>query len=437
MGIESLSVVLRIGNMNRLLFLALLAIGTLTQGCGAPQAEFRRYETYAHKVAASSGLDKGFTATQRQDIDETLQALFGTPDVPTLPAVEGIDLAKIVNLSHLKLAAGPVGSDEQGNPRGLYREHCAHCHGISGDGVGPTAVFLNPYPRDYRKGQFKFKSTPVGQKPTHADLKKIVLDGVPGTAMPSFKLLPDLEVEALIEYVKYLSIRGEVERGLLVATTNLEENIRLVSVLPGNAGAKEKSTQQEQIAAVKDVVKNVVEKWDGAPAAVTPVPARTSMTKDELAASIKHGRELFYGAIANCVKCHGDSALGDGQTTDYDEWAKEFINDGKDSKVVSTYVSLGLLPPRTIRPRNLRQGVFRGGLRPIDLYWRMMNGIEGTPMPALATNIRKEGDPAEAKKLSAEEVWDIVNYVQSLPYESVSSPNEAAREAQIVREQQL
>ena len=29
----------------------------------------------------------------------------------------------------------------------LYREHCAHCHGISGDGVGPTAVFLNPYPR--------------------------------------------------------------------------------------------------------------------------------------------------------------------------------------------------------------------------------------------------------------------------------------------------
>jgi mono/diheme cytochrome c family protein len=408
-------------------FLLLLAVPALLAGCGAPTAEFRRYETYAHKVATSVGMEKGFTALQRQDIDETLQALFGTPDKPELPAVEGIELAKIMNLSHLRLAAGPVGSDEQGNPRGLYREHCAHCHGISGDGVGPTASFLNPYPRDYRKGQFKFKSTPVGQKPTHADLKKIVVDGVPGTAMPSFKLLPDLEVEALVEYVKYLSIRGEVERGLLALTSNLDENVRLV-------GAKEQAAQQEQIAAVKDVVKSVVERWEGAAGAITPIPGRPAMTKEELAASVKHGRELFYGTIANCVKCHGDSALGDGQTSDYDEWAKEFINDGKDRKLVSAYVSRGLLPPRTIRPRNLRHGVYRGGLRPIDIYWRVMNGIEGTPMPALATNIRKEGDPPEAKKLNPEEVWDIVNYVQSLPYESINSPLDAAREAQNLRE---
>src|SRR5437762_13013768 len=80
-------------------------------GCGAPVAEFRRYETYAHKVAASVGMEKGFTATQRQDIDETMQALFGTPDQPELPAVEGIEVSKIINLSHLKLAAGRVGSD--------------------------------------------------------------------------------------------------------------------------------------------------------------------------------------------------------------------------------------------------------------------------------------------------------------------------------------
>jgi mono/diheme cytochrome c family protein len=73
-----------------------------------------------------------------------------------------------------------------GNVRGLYREHCAHCHGITGDGAGPTAGFLNPYPRDYRKGWFKFKSTPLDVRPTHDDLKKIVLDGIPGTAMPSF-----------------------------------------------------------------------------------------------------------------------------------------------------------------------------------------------------------------------------------------------------------
>jgi mono/diheme cytochrome c family protein len=408
--------------------LAGLAVLAGLAGCGAPNADFRRYETYAHKVASSVGVE--FAESQRQDIDEALQALFGTPDEPSLPGVEGID--KVLNLTHLKLAAGRVGSDEQGNPRGLYREHCAHCHGISGDGVGPTAAFLNPYPRDYRKGQFKFKSTPVGQKPTHADLKKIVLEGIPGTAMPSFKLLPDLEDDALVEYVKYLSVRGEVERRLLMASADLEPNVRLVSALPAGATAEQKAAQQEQIAAVKEIVTDIVSKWDSASGAITEIPPRPSMTKEELATSIKHGRELFYGSIANCVKCHGDSALGDGQTTDYDEWAKEFIGDGKDSKLVSSYVSLGLLPPRTIRPRNLRLGVFRGGLRPIDIYWRIKNGIEGTPMPA--ATMKPEGNP-NAKGLTTEDIWDLVNYVQSLPYESVSNPLDAAHEAENLRQQ--
>jgi mono/diheme cytochrome c family protein len=409
---------------------AALLIAAALAGCGAPNAEFRRYETFAHKVATSVGMDSGFSATQKQDIDEIMQAMFGTPDQPTLPAVEGIELGRIMNANRLALSAGPVGSDERGNPRGLYREHCAHCHGITGDGSGPTAVFLNPYPRDYRKGQFKFKSTPVGQKPTHADLKKIVLEGVPGTAMPSFKLLPDLEVEALVDYVKYLSVRGEVERGLLTETTNLDDNVRLVS-------AADKAAQQERVAVVKDIVKTVLERWDGAAGAVTSVPARPNLTEQQLAESVKHGRELFYGAIANCVKCHGDSALGDGQTTDYDEWAKEFISDGKDRQVVSRYVSLGLLPPRTIHPRNLRLGVFRGGMRPIDIYWRIMNGIEGTPMPALATNVRQESDPPEAKKLSPEEIWDLVNYVEALPYEPINDPVKAAHEAELFRERNL
>lgn len=403
-------------------------------GCGAPVAEFRRYETFAHKVAESAGLEKGFTRGQLQGVDETMQALFGTPDVPVLPTIDGIEMGKLMNNSRLTMAAGPVWSNEKGASQGLYREHCAHCHGITGDGAGPTAAFLNPYPRDYRKGQFKFKSTPVGQKPTHADLKKIVVEGIPGTAMPSFKLLPDLEVEALVDYVKYLAIRGEVERGLLDATTNLEGDSRLVNVLDNKAGEKEKAAQQEQVAVVKEVVKGVLEKWDGASGAVTQIPQRPEMNKEQLAQSVKHGRELFYGTIANCIKCHGDSALGDGQLTDYDEWAKEFITDGKNPKVVSTYVSLGLLPPRTIRPRNLRQGVYRGGLRPIDIYWRVMNGIEGTPMPALATNIRKPEDPPEAKKLNPEEIWDLVNYVQSLPYERINNALEAYREAENIRE---
>jgi mono/diheme cytochrome c family protein len=413
--------------MNVRFSLSLILFSVATAGCGPPTADFRRYETFAHKVATSVELK--FTAQQRQDIDETLEALFGTADEPVFPAIEGIEPGKIASVSRLKLAAGPVGSDEQGNPRGLYREHCAHCHGITGDGAGPTAAFLNPYPRDYRKGQFKFKSTPVGQKPTHDDLKRIVLEGIPGTAMPSFKLLPDLEVEALVEYVKYLSIRGEVERRLLMATSELEEKQRLV--MPAAATAADKAAQQEQVALVKEIVADTSGKWDGAAAAVTEIPQRPALTNEERTASVQRGRELFYGTVANCVKCHGDSALGDGVATDYDEWAKEFINDGKNRALVSEYVSRGLLSPRPIKPRNLRQGVYRGGLRPIDIYWRIRNGIEGTPMPA--STMKPEGDP-NAKGLTTDDIWDIVNYVESLPYESISDPNRAADLAENPRE---
>src|SRR5438128_2635929 len=56
----------------------LLVLMVAVVGCGAPPAEFRGYETYAHKVAVSAGLEKGFSEQQRRDVDEALQALFGT-----------------------------------------------------------------------------------------------------------------------------------------------------------------------------------------------------------------------------------------------------------------------------------------------------------------------------------------------------------------------
>ena len=77
-------------------------------------------------------------------------------------------------------------------------------------------------------------------------------------------------------------------------------------------------------------------------------------------------------------------------------------------------LELGALKPRNILPRNLRIGVYRGGSRPIDLYLRIAQGIDGTPMPAAAMK------PANPQGMTEEEVWDIVNYVLSLPYEHIS-----------------
>ncbi len=103
----------------------------------------------------------------------------------------------------------------KGYTQGLFRLHCVHCHGITGDGMGPTALFLKPYPRDYREGLYKFKSTPSNYPPTDDDLVRTLQEGIHGTAMPSFKLLPQAEIEALVEYVKYLSLRGQTELALI------------------------------------------------------------------------------------------------------------------------------------------------------------------------------------------------------------------------------
>lgn len=395
---------------------SLLALPTMValSGCGSPDAKFVRYEVFVKFMEKSTGdADFSISGQQKQDVDTSLQALYGTPDEPRVPVLPEIDTATTLDIDLLKLAAGRVGSDETGRPRGLYREHCAHCHGITGDGAGPTASFLNPYPRDYRPGKFKFKSTPIGQRPTHADLKKVLLEGIPGTAMPSFRLLSDQEVESLVHYVKYLSIRGETERQLYYATVNeLEENARLIDPTSAKEGSPEAVKQQEQLALLKDKAKTVFEGWQTAGEKVTEVPLRPTMSDEQLAESRKVGRQLFFGSVANCFSCHGPTALGDGQLTDYDQWTLEFITKTPTEELIDEYVSVGMHPPRNIRPRNLRHGVYRGGMRPVDLFWRIKNGIEGSPMPG-------------NDKLTSEQIWHLVNYVQSLPYEQISDPHQA------------
>jgi mono/diheme cytochrome c family protein len=397
-------------NLRWILMLLVLGCGLFATGCGSPPPQFRRYVTFIRLVEKQAGGDLELSDQQKQDLDEVLAAQFGTPNEPLVPNVGDVEIGKVLNISKLKVAAGAVGSDANDRAVGLYREHCAHCHGVTGDGLGPTAAFLNPYPRDYRKGQFKFKSTPVGSKPTHEDLRRIIVDGIPGTAMPSFLLLPENEIEALVDYVKYLAIRGEVERNLLNfwASGDFDKDSRLIT--------DPAKPDPEQIALLKGQTGDVVTKWIEAETSSTGVSARPTYTPEEFAKSKEAGRVLFQGTKANCFSCHGIAALGDGQLTGFDEWTKEFIapTGVRNPELVREFTRLGMLEPRNIRPRNLRQGVFRGGRRPVDIFWRVRNGIEGTPMPGFKPEILSDND-----------IWNIVNYVQSLPYEPISDPRQA------------
>jgi mono/diheme cytochrome c family protein len=385
-------------------------------GCNPPEAKFSFNQLYMERQEQETGIE--YAPQQVLAVVNAVTALFGTPDAPRVEPVEGID--QVLNMQNLIVAAGPIKSDNYGKGEGLYRQHCVHCHGITGNGRGPTAAFLNPYPRDFTRGTFKFKSTPIGIKPTTDDLRRILENGVEGTAMPSFKLLSEGEVEALIDYVKYLAVRGEVERKLIELSPDFFE-----------AEAEDPAQNEELLKEfygreflVDEVLNEVVTSWLEADENVTEVPERPAkydlaseeFEPAELKASQERGRALYYTTVANCFSCHGPSQLGDGQNTDYDQWTKEFFDwtlksDPNYAERLDRYVSVTGLPPRNIRPRNLRDGIYRGGRRPVDIFWRVHNGIDGTPMPA-----------ANKSALSNDDIWDLVNYVLGLPYEPVSRP---------------
>ncbi len=87
----------------------------------------------------------------------------------------------------------------------LYKEYCASCHGLNGNGKGEFSYLLYPKPRDLTLGQFKIRSTSQGNPPADQDIEKTIRNGMPGTAMPSFSFLKDNEIKSLVDIVKEFS----------------------------------------------------------------------------------------------------------------------------------------------------------------------------------------------------------------------------------------
>ncbi|MBI3916483.1 MAG: c-type cytochrome [Betaproteobacteria bacterium] len=90
----------------------------------------------------------------------------------------------------------------------VYFQRCSFCHGLLGDGEGPAAAFLDPRPRDFTLGTYKFRTTQSGKLPTDEDLFRTVSRGLPGTAMQAFDNelikngLSEEERWAVIAYIK-------------------------------------------------------------------------------------------------------------------------------------------------------------------------------------------------------------------------------------------
>lgn len=296
--------------------------------------------------------------------------------------------------------------------RALYARHCLHCHGPGGAGNGPTAKYLSPKPRDFRLGKVKFTSTGSPEKASRADLLATLKHGVPGTSMPAFRLLADDELDILVEYIRWLSMRGEYENQ--IATVGLSGGFSQEEI----EERLEEGESREEI--IEEEVKEFMEldfaemieitgedvagSWSDAEdesAVVLPTIPRVADTAESRAI----GRELFLSDKTKCASCHGVYGKGDGpQTTTFQPNQAT----GENFPEPGLHDDWG----NVLQPRDLTLGVYRGGRRPIDLYRRIYVGIKGTPMAGFGGN------------LTEEEIWHVVNYVLNAPYETLPEPGE-------------
>jgi DMSO reductase family type II enzyme heme b subunit len=71
---------------------------------------------------------------------------------------------------------------------------------------------MMPRPRNFTSGKYQIRSTPSGALPTDEDILSVILDGMPGTAMPGWRdHFDDQESRDLVAYLKYFSAFFETQ----------------------------------------------------------------------------------------------------------------------------------------------------------------------------------------------------------------------------------
>ena len=314
------------------------------------------------------------TAKDRGDFARVLGLTFGTPAAPAVRVASADELKKLgvepkdaALRPQAEAAKAALGLDDANLARGaaVYRRWCLHCHGPAGGGDGSNAPQLQPLPRDYRQGVFKFVTSgpEASGKPLAADLERTVRKGLDGSMMPAFPNLTDSQLKDVVGYVVFLSVRGECEyQGMKKL---IKYNDDFVSVDQEVAGQ----------------LVRVLAAWGKAQTTAAVPPENTPSAGDRLASAAR-GFKVFNEA--GCAACHAD--YGRTLVLKYDSWGG------------------------VSQPRNLVQGVYRGGRRGADLYARLYTGIAGAGMPAHKQLV----DAAPKADGTPDKLWDVVHFLQAL-----------------------
>lgn len=108
----------------------------------------------------------------------------------------------------LMLPSAALGDAQAG--KSVYETNCLSCHGPSGKGDGPVGQALNPRPRDFSRGEFKFDADNDGQTGTDADLDAVISKGAAAFGgsplMAPWGHLPEKDRANLIAYIRSLKV---------------------------------------------------------------------------------------------------------------------------------------------------------------------------------------------------------------------------------------
>lgn len=295
-----------------------------------------------------------------------------------------------------------AGTDPDGGQ--LFNFHCARCHGVNGNGNGPTPMF--PKARHFGYERFKFTDTLTGVRKSNGDpvpqgaagtlggiptddvLIALLKRGIDGSPMPAFDHLSDDELKAIVGYVKarflkpdrLVASRDDVAMRKEMASAMEEgEDFDPKKDWPPKSPAKRKKWESDWNGWFADAVADVT--------GSEPCPVPTPFPEP------KPGYEQRAALLFNklgCLGCHGPKGEG------------TFDPNRKNDNGTLAF------------PRDLTAGVYKGGPESEHLYRRIYLGIPGTPMKAFG------------KEATRDEIVDLVYYVKNFALNvpgAVSTPD--------------
>lgn len=174
----------------------ILLFGENCAGCHGPTGEGNGVGNHFLKPKAPSLTQRYISPSEAYSILNRGVLGSAMPSFREMPSQDIWALAEFVatlgarpqteGLAHQKAVA----SSQRDAGKKLFTEKCAVCHGAGGGGDGQAGVALNPRPKDFTRRLFQ-----------QDYFKKIISEGIPGSAMPPFPALSANESEALFAYV--------------------------------------------------------------------------------------------------------------------------------------------------------------------------------------------------------------------------------------------